>query len=228
MGRALLEGCLDLTSERRCASCEASLGRGRLLCPRCADTVIRVDGGVAGTATQAYAYHGGALAEAIRRFKYGRRPDLGGPLGELLIQTLPAAFAGSRRWALVVPVPLHPRRLAARGYNQAALLARPLAHWLGARHAPELLVRTLDTPPQARLSGAARRRNLAGAFAASRPQRIGSRPILLIDDVTTTGTTLEACRAALLAAGATRVDALAVTCSERGHEDAPTSALTSW
>ena len=217
LGRAAWDGCLDLTEERRCASCDSPLARSALLCRSCADTVIRVEGvgSRTGRPALAYAYHGGALAEAVRRFKYGRRPDLGRSLAKLLTRVLPDPFQLACPWQLVVPVPLHPRRLAARGYNQAALLAQPLARWLGARHAPELLVRTVDTTPQVRLSGPERRGNLAGAFDARRRQRIAERRILLVDDVVTTGATLHACRSALLAAGAVRVDALVLTRSER-------------
>jgi ComF family protein len=120
--------------------------------------------------------------------------------------------------ALVAPVPLHWRRLFARRYNQAALLARLLAGAVGAEFAPDLLARTRPTPPQKNLSGEARRRNVAGAFTLSpgAAMRIAGRSVVIVDDVLTTGATLSACARALKKAGAARVDALAIARVVRG------------
>jgi len=103
---------------------------------------------------------------------------------------------------LVVPVPLHPRRLRARGFNPAALLARAIAREQGLRYAPQALERRRDTASQTRLSISARRRNVAGAFLARAEQ---SRTIWLVDDVATTGATLAECARTLRRAGAKRV-----------------------
>ncbi len=106
---------------------------------------------------------------------------------------------------LVVPVPLHPARLADRGFNQAALLARPLARALGARLEARALVRVRDTPPQTPLDVPARRANVRGAFAVRSPARVRDRVCLLVDDVLTTGATAAACAKALRGAGADSV-----------------------
>lgn len=110
----------------------------------------------------------------------------------------------------VVAVPLHPRRLRQRGYNQAALLARAVARCLGARMAPRVLRKLKDRPPQAELGAAARWRNAAGCYAARLPSELVEGELLLVDDVMTTGATAEACARALLAAGARAVDVLTV------------------
>jgi ComF family protein len=119
---------------------------------------------------------------------------------------------------ILIPAPLHWRRLAARRYNQAALLAAAVAQATGARVIFDGLRRMRPTPPQQSLSADARRRNVAGAFAA-RPERaaaITGAHIVLIDDVLTTGATLSACARALNKAGAASVDALVLARVVRG------------
>jgi len=112
----------------------------------------------------------------------------------------------------IAPVPLHPLRLMARRHNQAAEIARPLARLAKVRYLPDALVRRRATDSQAGKSGSGRRRNVAGAFevAASRARQVAGRRVLVIDDVMTTGATLEGCARALKAAGAARVDVAVV------------------
>lgn len=111
--------------------------------------------------------------------------------------------------AVIVPVPLHPRRLWARGYNQAALIAGALARRAGLPTALDGLVRTRATPPSEGMGREERQANVAGAFAARRPDRYRGRPVILVDDVMTSGATMDACAAALDASGAGPVHALA-------------------
>lgn len=111
--------------------------------------------------------------------------------------------------AVIVPVPLHVRRLWRRGYNQAALLAKALARRTGTRAVLDGLVRTRATPPSEGLGREERRANVAGAFAVNRPERIAEQRIILVDDVLTSGATADACASALIAAGAASVYALA-------------------
>ena len=195
----------DLLSPPRCAACsERAVRATQVFCPACAATVERCEGETSGIA---FAYYGGALATAIRRFKYEDSPHLARPLGALVRQACRTAPFTAE---VVVPVPLHPRRLVERGYNQSALLAHHVASELAVPLLTRALGRVIDTPPQAVLSGAARRLNMAAAFRVLRPHAIAGRTVALVDDVLTTGTTLAACRQALLAGGATSVTSVVV------------------
>src|SRR6185503_3468451 len=144
---------------------------------------------------------GDPLAMAIQRLKYARRRALADALGHLLAERYP--FASD---ALLVPVPLHVTRLRERGFNQAVLLARRLGRARGLPVESRALVRLRSTHAQPGLGAAARRRNLAGAFALRPGTAFARRPVVLVDDVLTTGATADACATVLLAAGAARVD----------------------
>lgn len=112
---------------------------------------------------------------------------------------------------IVVPVPLHPTRLWLRRYNQSALLARALARQAARASDPFLLERARRTPSQGEMASAkARRRNVAGAFRVPRPGAVRGKRLLLVDDVYTTGATLDACARTLKRAGAARVSVLTV------------------
>ncbi|MEP7011156.1 MAG: phosphoribosyltransferase family protein [Acidobacteriota bacterium] len=139
------------------------------------------------------------LALKFRRLDY---------LGRHLALELASAFGGELAAAdLVVPVPLHWTRRVARGFDQAERIAAPLAVRLGLPSA-RVLRRRRATAAQARLGRADRLANLAGAFRVDRASAVAGRRVLLVDDVTTTGATLEAAAYALRAAGAEEVFAL--------------------
>ncbi len=154
-------------------------------------------------------FHGpysGLLKDILLAFKF--RQGLG---HARLVQALAAeAFflrGGSGLPDLLTPVPLHPRRLAWRGYNQSLELARGLARELDRPLCTSALARIRHTPPQARLDARTRRINLLGAFRAD-PAQVEGRRVLLVDDIMTTGATIEQCALALKAAGAVVVDVL--------------------
>jgi ComF family protein len=106
---------------------------------------------------------------------------------------------------VVVPVPLHPRRLAERGYNQSGLLAAAFAKRINRLCDETSLVRIRDTEHQSRSNREDRRKNLKGAFRTVDPSRIRGRTVVLIDDVMTTGATIDECSEALYAGGAYKV-----------------------
>jgi ComF family protein len=139
--------------------------------------------------------------------KYADRTELAGALAPLMAR----AGAGLlREAAVLVPVPLHRKRLVSRRYNQAALLVRALARLTGVAALPDGLVRTRATDSLEGLNREARARMVAGAFAV-RPSRLAmivGRRVLVVDDVLTSGATAGGCAAALLEAGAAAVDVL--------------------
>lgn len=141
------------------------------------------------------------LSLAIKHFKYSGRTDLAEPLAELWWQRCGRAATHRGANVVLVPVPLHPRRLVERGYNQSALLATHLARLARVRVAHDALERVHATRQQARLSARQRQHNLHGAFAVSRCSGLGQDTrIVLVDDVVTTGATLAACQTACRAA----------------------------
>jgi ComF family protein len=113
--------------------------------------------------------------------------------------------------AAVVPVPLSRKRRRERGYNQAELVARPVARIARLPLLTGALVKPAERPPQSGLSAAARRRNARAAYQARLPARFEGAHLLLVDDVFTTGATVEAASAALLGAGAASVDVLTLS-----------------
>ncbi len=140
----------------------------------------------------------------VHALKYGGRPGLADALAGRLARALPAALAAD----LVTAVPLHPARRRERGYNQAWRLATGLAGRLGVPAIEDVIERVRHTPSQARLDPESRRRNVAGAFRVREPQRYRGRRVIVVDDVLTTGATLEACLGTLAGAGARPVGAV--------------------
>jgi ComF family protein len=198
----LFEAAALALAPERCAACDEPVRMLTVFCPACVRTVVRAPA-PSSTVLVAPFLYGGALATAITRFKYQRRPDLARPLSALLARAVSVLAKDAPD--VVVPVPLHPSRLAERGYNQAALLARPVARALGARFGPLALARTRETEKQAVLDREARLQNLAGAFLVRAARDVAIKRVLLVDDVRTTGATLRACEDALTAAGASTV-----------------------
>lgn len=154
--------------------------------------------------------HRGILRRLVTTLKYDARPALASPLGSCL-----AEACHKLDWQIdcVVPVPLHTSRLRQRGYNQSEVIAQAMAARTEHPVCTTALRRVRATTAQVGLTGEERRRNLAGAFLAA-PEQVAGQHILLIDDVFTTGSTLQACAEALFEAGAHHVSSLTVTVAQ--------------
>lgn len=224
-GAAVKDAVFGLFWPGRCVACPAAVDPRGGFCAACADTLLPLEDVCPGCAlprapgacghcrgadfpfreARAVFAYGGAVADAIVAFKHGRRPAPARALGRCLVPLLDwARLAGVE---LVTPVPLHPRRLRARGFNQVLELLR--AARAGERGGPRLVVdllrRRCDTPPLGHLSPAARREQVAGAFTVARARAVAGRRVLVVDDVMTSGATLAECARTLRAAGAGEV-----------------------
>lgn len=228
----LLRGALELLLPPTCGACSARVNPAASLCPNCDRRLERIAIGSCPLCQEAPSATGGNLCASceaansplsacfaairfegdavdwIHRFKYPKKGLRGldstpaSVVGAMLREAADLARGQLPDW--IVPVPLHPRRLRARGFNPAAVLARRLARDLGVRCEPVALRRTRDTPSQTGLDRGERRRNVRGAFGTRRGL-IAPERIWLVDDVVTTTSTLVEAAVALRAAGARAV-----------------------
>ena len=227
--RLLREGqraLLDVVAPPHCAACG---GFGTELCSACAHRLVRrrppwcrlcgepllaeslcqvEHRRIAGLAwaRAAFAYRG-AAADLVHRFKFTRDAAARAFLIAGLVRCAPG-IESSRRRTIVISVPLHPRKLRRRGFDQAAMLARGLAEGTGLRFVQGVLRRTRETLPQGDPRVLSRERNVADAFAVARPRRVAGNTVWLVDDVSTSGATARACAQGLTAAGARAVGLL--------------------
>jgi len=158
---------------------------------------------------RSYGAYTSAMARAVVLLKYQEVTPLGGWFAKRLLEVA-RAHPDRYKADVVVPVPLHPARLRERGHNQAEIIARPLARSLGLPCRSYLLVRTRPRPDKLKLTLRERWRSVRGAYAIRQGARVDKLRVLLVDDVFTTGATLDACSRALRRAGATDVEALTV------------------
>ena len=158
---------------------------------------------------RSFATYNDALSEAIVLLKYEQVTRLGTWFADRLAEIV---LRESDEWRadIVVPVPLHPERRRERGYNQAELIARPLAKRLRLRLESQLLVRTKPRPAQLVLSRTEHWKSVRGAYATHKSCKVDNLRVLLIDDVLTTGATLDACARTLKKAGASVILGLTV------------------
>ena len=222
-----------------CVGCETPLPPGETLCARCAGEAKPIEPPFCQVCSQSFVgeipaevsftcaecrrtrhaftcavsawRHDGVVRDLVARFKYQHQHYLRRPLGEWLAATLaddPRLRDGPPVTALV-PVPLHPRRRRERGFNQAESLCRVLGRRSGLP-VWNALRRTRFTEPQARLARNERLENLRGAFVPARRRPVAGAHLLLVDDVFTTGSTVDECARVLRRAGAASVRVLTV------------------
>lgn len=233
--RSLLAGLADLVFPPRCASCGGELEEGAPipLCKGCRTGIGYIRSPLCTVCGEPFASdaekdhpcgsclvspppfrvarslgrYDGNLMTMIHRLKYHEQSRLAAPLGRLLAG---GDYPGLRlgETSLVIPVPLHLRRLRQRGFNQSLLLAKAL----GKRHGIPVDARSLRRPvasdPQVSLGRRERERNVRGVFAVEDAGRVKGMDVLLVDDVYTTGSTLKECARVLLRAGAREVSVL--------------------
>jgi len=156
---------------------------------------------------RAVGLYNGIFRKALHRFKYQWKNCLATPLGTLMAKRM-EYFFNDVSYNYMVPVPLHPRRLRKRGFNQALVLARILSRTYHIPLDRGNLVRTRWTQSQVGLSERERKDNVRGAFAVLHSARIAKRTILLLDDIYTSGSTVDECSKVLINAGARKVDIL--------------------
>lgn len=198
-----------LQAEFFCQACRTPfLGEHSLdqqgLCAACRTSFANFD------CAYSFGSYEGTLRKLIHLFKYGKVETLAQPLGRMLVQALPL----EERFEAVLPMPMHPWKKWQRGFNQAELLARPVARRFGLKLSSNLR-RSRLTKSQAGLSGTERQENLRNSFAVRRPEQIAHKRVLLVDDVFTTGETLRAAAKALKAAGVKHVSALTLARVDR-------------
>jgi ComF family protein len=203
---------LDLIYPPRCPVCRAAVDRQGTFCRPCLAAVLAPrEIAVAARrlksldSCRVLCEYTAGIKQLIRDLKFRKAGRRAVPLGRLLEQQLDSCgFAGID---VVVPVPLHAARLAERGYNQTELIFR---RWSESRGWPwlDVLERVRPTVPQWELDLAARRQNIKGAFRVTRPEVLPGKNILLVDDILTTGLTLNECAKVLKKSGAAKVAAL--------------------
>lgn len=191
---------LNFITDPHCPCCGIpyELARGDLPCPTCLTTPPRYQ------RARAAVLYDDASRPLILGFKHADQTHLAGAMARMMTQSGSRLLEGC---SLIAPVPLHRRRIFYRCYNQSALLADKISQNRNLRPIPDLLTRVRATPPQASLNAAARARNVQSAFAITprHASTVKNQIVVLVDDVMTTGATVNDCSRALLTAGAAEV-----------------------
>lgn len=208
-----------LTNDLFCGACEAKIPYIRSpLCPACGAPLPASSGAdhLCGdcltapkpfTVARSAAAFDGIMLEAVHAFKYRNKTGMGKGLGMMLAGAYHTGM-DIHGFTVIMPVPLHTRRLRERGFNQSLLLAKVLSAMYAIPLDFVTLRRERDTMPQTMMGRKERQTNIKGAFGVVDKERVGKQQVLLIDDVYTTGSTLAECTRVLLNSGADRVGVL--------------------
>lgn len=164
---------------------------------------------------RALGYYEGTLRLAIQKWKYQERSSLTSFFGEMMGEGFFQYWSPSTI-DLLLPVPLHPKRLRERGFNQSLLLAKALSNRTKIPYQKRLLQKVHPTPPLMELHARERERVIKGSFRVVKKEEVVGKSILLVDDVYTTGATVNECAKVLLAAGANRVDVFTLAHAIKG------------
>ncbi len=204
----------DLFFPRKCYLCGKPVGDGPVICRDCMENMPRTEQAAnRNNLTEAlfcdipkfvrgavflFLEYGDKYHKLIHEMKYGRfaDPHIGYLLGkEAAYEFMPSEFFDEID--VILPVPLHPRRLRERGFNQAEWIGKGLSEVTGIAMEPTLLTRERNNKQQAQTDKTARQQNVAGIFSVNHPEELYHKHILLVDDVITTGSTLRSCMEAL-------------------------------
>lgn len=197
---------LDILFPIECLGCRKE---GEWLCDECLKKIKPDKHSLCGTSLDRiftfYSYDNELLKQTIHLLKYKFIEDLVEPLGKLFIAEIDKVNKQFGKEVVLIPVPLHKKRFLERGFNQAALLSCKLAESFGWPVENKVMERTRFTVPQVELEEKARYENIRGAFAVKDCLKINNKKIVLIDDVLTTGATMEECAKVLKEGGAKEV-----------------------
>lgn len=199
------EKTVEIIREPKCQKCgKALLGKEKIYCGDCNEKIRSFDRGVA------VFEHNGEIRESIYRFKYDNARVYAQYYADEAVKIYGKLL---REWNIdaIVPVPIYKERELKRGYNQALVFAKEVARLTNISLESRLIIRTKNTVPQKELTENMRHLNLKDAFAVDKDRMKGIRNILLVDDIFTTGSTVDACSAILKKAGAKRVYVLCIS-----------------
>lgn len=215
-----LERLLGLFFPRRCPGCGAATAEG-LFCARCEEALVWLEPGYCplcgepagrcacggrplGGVAAPFSYHAPAASAAIHRLKFSGHPENSRPLARYMAAALLRRWPG-QTFDLVLEVPMTQAAVRRRGYNQSALLARELARLLHLPRVEKVLRKTRSNQVQHTLSRQQRWKNVQGVYSVVDEPKIRGKIVVLVDDIVTTGATMEACAQALRQAGAAQV-----------------------
>ena len=204
-GHALCERCIDtflyVEEESSCPVCGMPVGT-RSVCGKCLFEKNVFEEGLYGF------YYENRLRDAIHSFKFSGRKDVGKLLVSLIEERI---VAFSAKFDCIIPLPVTEKRLRERGFNQALLLVRELSRRTGIPYRMNVLQKKRPTLPQVQLSGVEREKGVRKSFDILSGEELEGKTILLVDDVYTTGATVNECSKVLLGAGAARIDVFTLT-----------------